>query len=370
MTADQRKKVKGGSKSSLSKTQGAVRSDLKGAAQSRKLVTGDRTFGVSIPAETSSTRAELNDAAPDYGSTAEFKEIRKRERLRWRDLATNKVFVWETFRLKYQLGLLLKEQSEELRKIFTPTFPVSAPGLQAAMNKIKAVRNQQLRGVLRRYAKYAALYNVVFVLRNAEPRFRVRGTGFWGGKLDVAVRNGRLEPRAGSSGEAPLSDDYESTQLSVPVSIQSLVDKRKARYVRVQDAAANSVVSQLVNCSYSPTEVTVIDVVSASRTRRLLMVGEDVALNSVSTELRSAITESQKAGGAGEQRGAPADVRTLHSRLSAIVRVQGTMASKAAQIVENENRERILRGETIGSQASRVATMQTHLTQLKRKLES
>jgi hypothetical protein len=277
----------------------------------------------------------------------EFQRVRASQWKRWRMLADNKEFVRETFRLKYQLEPFMKNDPDQLRPFFNPAFFVTAPNSRAAVRNIENIGDEKLKTLLMRYAMYVLRYDVILVLKSKRPYFRTQSVGFWGNKFHVELRNGRLEP-VGSSpvwdGQTPLSDGYESAELVVPEALRPLLEDNakeesakinkyptRAKYVRVDDEDEFSVLSQIMDFSYSPDQVSVIEYRSPMFRRNFFLIGENVSLNQVWGQLKKVVTEWQRETGGSDQRGKPPDIRRFYALRNTIVRGkldEGAMAER------------------------------------------
>jgi hypothetical protein len=264
----------------------------------------------------------------------DYRRIRKGEWERWKTLADNKEFVWETFCLKYQLKQLFTKDPDALRIFFRPGFRVDAPRSQATKRRIEQVVDDKLKKVLDRYASYAQRYGVEFSLHKPEPYFRVWGTGFGGNKFHVEIRDGgfRAIGRARALGGA-----IESDEVPVPSKLQGLVRKGQAKYVRIDDGDDFSILRQLTSFAYSPDQVTVVDYGSTSR-HQFYLVGEHVPLNRIWPVLQKVVTEFQRELGGHDQRGRQTNVRRLYAQLQALVRSNNSMKNVAAALIEQEDR--------------------------------
>jgi hypothetical protein len=73
------------------------------------------------------TPKEDDDFIQQIRQATEYLRIQKTLWKRWRQLGRSKEFVWETARLKFQLGNEVHRNSARVRRLFTPNFPV-VPG--------------------------------------------------------------------------------------------------------------------------------------------------------------------------------------------------------------------------------------------------
>jgi hypothetical protein len=335
--------------------------------------------------------ADFEEIRARVAADPNFRRIKKAEWLRWRKLANDKNFVWETYQLKFQLREFLENNPGQIREFFRPTFNVTPYNLGAVTRRISDLPDEKLRALFTRYAKYVLRYGVDLILARTPPYFRTRGLGFWGNKLEVAVRNGQLEPIGGippseEEGARPLlpnrikpgdvlvsgttlSESLESSELPVPAGLQSLVKEGWAKYVRIEDKDDFSILRQITNFAYSPDQVTVIDY-SSTFPHKFYLVGENVPLNKVWPKLRRVAADSQRQTGNGEQRGRSPKMRRLYAELNLIVRGKGSVEDRAQSLRRMEDREREEKGKPPKPQtAARVAAKQTYLSQLKKQLK-
>jgi hypothetical protein len=312
-----------------------------------------------------------------------FQRIELAAEKRWERLQNNREWVWETYRLKFQLGPFVQNNPDQLKKLFVPTFIVTAQNFQAVKKRIDAVDDEELKALLERYAKYARRYGVVFTLQQSEPRFRPQSIGYGLNKFHIAIREGQIEPIGGVPPweEAPplprsipsddfdvatqtaVSDDFESDELPVPRGLQSLVEDGKAKYVLINDEDNASSLRQIADLAYSPDQVTVIDYEFGDsadlQLRRFFLVGENVSLSQVLPTLRGMVASYQRKYAKHDQRGRATDVRQLRSYLDELVRDGESMQNKAAKFVKDK---------TSPGYEARLASMQSLLSQLKKKL--
>jgi hypothetical protein len=313
-----------------------------------------------------------------------FRKIKLATEKRWEKLQTNKEWVWETYKLKFQLEPFAQKNLDQLKQFFTPTFFVTAQNFQAMKSRIAAVKDKELKSLLEKYIQYAIRYNVVFTLRQGEPRFLPRSIGYGLNKFHVAVRQGRIEPIGGIPPweeasplprsipsddfdialQTPMADDFESDELPVPEGLQELVDAGKAKYILIEDEDDASPLRQVGDFGYSPDQVTVIDYKFGEpedlRSRRFLLVGENVPLNEAWPKLREMVASYQRDYAKHDQRGRATDVRQLKSYLDELVRGGDTLQNIAAKFVKDK--------ESPGY-VQRLATMMSRLSQLKKKLQ-
>jgi hypothetical protein len=353
-----------------------------------------------------------------------YRRIRKAEWKRWKALADNSEFVWETFRLKYQLMRFLENDPEPLRNFFNREKGINGAQFKSLIERVERIKNPTLQNLLKRYASYALRYGVELVLRGTGrycqvngPQFQVHGTGFWGSKFHVVIRDGTLEPVSDSKDEignpmdqasppederdearysmrkprvvgilsadepyydeAPLSDAFHSDEVRVPARLQKLIESGKAKYVSVDDEDNFSLIRQLMDFAYSPDQITVIEYGSSFR-HQFYLVGEHVALNRVSATLQKVATAFQRGKGGHDQRGRPPDRRRLYGRLTAIIRIKEA-GDRVDRLLENEDRSARLQiwvrksphkeSPAVPDAATRRANMQSLLSQYKSKLE-
>jgi hypothetical protein len=359
----------------------------------------------ALPAVTSEPADEqIND---DYKARAAadptFPRIRKQEWLRWRKLATSKEFVWETFQLKFQLREFLEDNPNQIREFFRPSFGVTPYNLSAVTRRISDLRDEKLKALLIRYTKYVLRYGVGLTLARTPPYFRTRGLGFWGNKFDVAIRNGQLEPIGGLPpwGEegarplptrlkkqgasplpnrikpgdvlvtgTPLSDGFESDELPVPAGLQSLLKEGWAKYVLIEDKDKVSILRQLTDFAYSPDQVTVIEYNSTFR-HKFYLVGENVPLQKVWSQLRRVAADSQRQTGGGDQRGrSSTKLWRLSARLNLIVRSDRSLQEKGQVLMDMQDREKLRDKKVPKAQTTnRNFSNQSDLSQLKQRLK-
>jgi hypothetical protein len=386
--------------SPVAKAQPAAEAQLPNEAQPPD--TPEPTGETLEPAE-SQIDVELEEArAAEVRANFDYRRKQKAEWRRWRKLANNKDFVWETWRLKFQLLESLGNDPDQIRKFFRPSLMVTPTNLGAVNRQILDVRDETLKALLIRCVKYVLRYQLVLSLAKAPPYFRIRGLGFWGNKFQVAIRDGQLEPIGGippweeegarrlrislkkqgtgslpnriKPGDVlvtgtPLSDGFESDELPVPAGLQSLVKEGWAKYVWIEDKDEFSMLRQITDFAYSPDQVTVIDY-SSTFPHKFYLVGENVPLNKVWPKLRRVAADSQRQTGKGDQRGRSPKLRRLYAELNLIVRGKGSMENRAQILRRMEDREREEKRKPPKPQTdARVAAKQSYLSQLKKQLK-
>ena len=92
--------------------------------------------------------------------------------------SSNKDFVWETARLKFQLLEFLRKDPDQIKEFFRLSFEVTPTNLDAVNRRIAKLRDEKLKALLTRYARYVLQYDVVLAL--AGNVFQARSLGFWG----------------------------------------------------------------------------------------------------------------------------------------------------------------------------------------------
>jgi hypothetical protein len=314
------------------------------------------------------------------GAIQRFQRMSRAVQQRWERLRNNRELVWETYRLRFKLEPFVQNNLDQLKQVFTPTFFVSPQNLQTVRRRIGKIDNKELKALLERYAKYVLRYGVVFTLQQSEPHFRTQWTGYGLNKFHVAIRNGEVEPIGGPPAwieapplprplpsddfdfavQTPMSDDLETDALVVPTGLQSLVEEGKAKYVLIKDEDQSSLLRQITDFAYSPDQITVIDYASDLQQMRFLLVGENVPLHEIWPKLREGVASYQRTYAKHDQRGRRTDIRKLKTYLAEIVRSENSMQDKAAKLVKDKNSP---------DYSKRLRSMQSHLSQLKKKLE-
>jgi hypothetical protein len=302
-------------------------------------------------------------------------EQKRREALR-----NNKEWVWETYRLQFKLEPFVQNNPDQLKQFFTPTFVVTAGNFQAVKNKINKIENAELRALLERYARYALRYGVVFTLQKSEPHFRNDWIGYGLNKFHVAIRKGKVAPigkaRAWEKApplprrvpsedfelvvQTPTSDDLETDEVDAPAGLKSLVEEGGAKYVRIKDEDDSSLLRQIADFAYSPDQVTVIDYDYSLGQMRFLLVGEHVPLSEMWPKLRGIVASYQRDYAKHDQRGKDTDTKKLKAYLKAIIRRGDSLKNIAVKFVEPNPKD---------SYSKRFASMESHLSQLKKKLQ-
>jgi hypothetical protein len=129
--------------------------------------------------------------------------------------------------------------------------------------------------------------------------------------------------------------------------------------VFIEDEDAFSVLRQMFDVAYSPNHITVFRYNSQPR-HTLLLIGRDVSLAKVWPRLRKLVAADQRSSADRDQRGTAPDLRRVHAQLNTIMRGKGSMNLRAEKFVKDKSSEGYSR---------RLASMESQLSQLKRRLE-
>jgi hypothetical protein len=323
----------------------------------RKPTAGEHSAGVKPAAQ--EDRPVEKEAAIRVLANPNYQKIQKAIRRRWRSLLNSKEFILETFALRQRLGDALQNDPDEIRKFFCPHFFVDVMYFPTVEKKINRVRDNRLRELLMRYAKYGLRYGVGFELDENKSQFRARMGDVWGNKFNVAIRNGRLEPAGGApfpEEGLPVSDGFESDGLPVPANLKQLVEEGTAKYVVINDEDDFSVIRQLLEFAYSPNQITVVEYGSTFR-HQFYLIGENVPLNQAWPQLQKVAAKFQRSVVGHNQQGSPGDLRRLYEQLIALVRRKESMGVKAAWLIQNEERRARLRLHTNWSRARELERM-------------
>jgi hypothetical protein len=358
--------------------------EAKPPTETQPLVAEKPPAATPEPAE-GQVDAEMNEARARIRANPEYLRILTAQWRRWKKLAKNKDFVWETFKLKFQLLEFLERNPDQIKELFRPVFSVTPSNLDAVNGRISNLPDERLKALLTRYARYVLQYGVFLVLEN--DYFQAHSLGFWGNKFHVAVRNGQIEPIADAPtweeegarplaksfrpGDVivtgtPMSDGFESDELLIPTGLRSLMDNGWAKYVLIEDEDKSSILRQILDFAYSPDQVTVIDYEST----KFFVVGENVPLIEVWADLRKVAAEFQRQIGDGDQRGASRKIWRLAARLNLIVRSKKTQTDKEEVLRRMQDREAIEDKKTLKAwTAKRISSNQSYLSQLKAQLK-
>lgn len=298
--------------------------------------------------------------SPKTEASPEYQRIKSALWQRWRALGRNEAFVWETMKLKLKFERAYKDKPDLIRQFFRPTLTVTIGNIQELDIRIRAVRDEEFRSLLKRYVDYAVRYGVVFSLIPKPPYFRVGEgqTGALGDRFRVDISEGDFAPPGGGE-DAVFPDGFESDVRATPPELEALVAKRLVRYVQIDDGDRFSLLRQMFLFGYSPDRVTAFRYNSLP-SYTLFLVGHNVSLPVVWPELRKVVAAEQQSSTKRDQRGAPTDVRRLQAMLNTIMRGTENQSKLASRFVKDKVSD---------GYSNRLASMGSRLSQLKRELE-
>jgi hypothetical protein len=310
----------------------------------------------------------FSEKVDELWEPSEFLALRAAAAKRWRMLARDETFVLETASLKWQLGQFFRDSPKEIRNFFKPTFPVSWRDYRAVKKRIDGISNAKLKKLLARYVRYSLLYNVKVVLNKKQPWFRVRDAGSLGDNFHVVLRNGRVEPKRSISAReleesnSSLDDEFVSEKPGdMPPGLAPLIEGGLAKYVLIKDKEKFSVLRQILQFAYSPTQVTVLQYDSFPR-QRIYLVGDTVPLSQVWNKLRKVAADSQRRPGNRDRRGRLSNLSRLYGQVNALLRNNGKNQKELAIDLLK------LRGNDAPTEGE-IATTESRLSQVKRRLE-
>ena len=245
---------------------------------------------------------------------------------KWRTLASDKEFIWETARLKYNLNILLADHETVVKKFFPVRFMPDAFSPIRYSAAIKSVEDKQLRRVLRRYTRYVSRFRVVMELHPKQPRFRVRMIDADPrSKFHVKVSRSHFEPlnEPPEDDTAHVSEFFGAEYLPIGSQMQSLIDKGAAKCVWIEDPNKTSLFTQLMDFGYSPHQLTFV-VVRSSQPYIFCVLGEAVRVEKEWHEAGKVVSELQEHLYRRVHVGRRPQMRQLRKRLAILLRRHGT----------------------------------------------
>jgi hypothetical protein len=189
--------------------------------------------------EATNDDSETREAIARPASSEWLRRARETEWDRWRLLGDNKEFVWETWRLKYQLTLFLETNPAQVRAFFSPTFFVTGSKLREMQGRINRIDDDKLKRLLKRYVRYVLQYGVMFRLNDKPPYFRVETLGFPGNRFHAVISQGQLKPAWNVPNEIardiPSWEVFESDEVEILAKLNDLYQAGMAKYLLVDD---------------------------------------------------------------------------------------------------------------------------------------
>jgi hypothetical protein len=304
----------------------------------------------------------MDNPADRVWANPKFQALRHQVWQRWRRLAADKEFLWETARLKFNLTRLFQGRPADIRKFFSPIFRPDIFDLPATRRLISAsVRNAELRETLQHYLTYVIRFGVLMRLSPRMPYFRTQLAAEVGSTFHVAVRSRRLAPAMPQrwDGQTPMSDFYTSDQIDLDPEMKAIVDKGLARYVEIDHEHPRSILNELLEFAYSSDQITFIRI-NADQKYLLCLLGENVSVDATWRHASKIVSEFQKKHYGRVRSGRRPKFREIRKRLSLLLRGKGNLTSKAITLLE-------WRGQ-LAPTDSQVRSRLSSLSQAKRKL--
>jgi hypothetical protein len=249
---------------------------------------------------------------------------------KWRRLAIDKEFRWETARLKFNLTRAYLDHPDKLKKFFRPNFYPAASQVKKIRGEISKLKNGLVRSVLARYMRYVSRFGVTMTLRSKPPYFRLRAIAPPGPKFHVMLKRDHFEPVVGwpEEEDIPFKDFFESETLEVGPALQSLIDSGVARYVHIEDESRWSLLRQLADFAYAQESLTFIKY-NADEPFFFCLIGENVSADDTWRRASKVLREFQEKHYGRIRAGRPPNIRQLAADLNILLRNPGSLTHKA-----------------------------------------
>jgi hypothetical protein len=204
------------------------------------------------------------------GGIERLREFLGSEEKRRAQLENDAVFVREMEALQegFEAAYLSKPSTVDS---FLNQFRLPSAFHRAKVQRFLDTTPSIMAALLRRYVQYSSRFNVYFVRKRNSFEWRLMPEFGW--KFRVNQSNGRLEASAHVPEDSPLTDYFEAPNLQIPAEFQALIDKKKAKFIQIDDVSGASVLNDIENFGYHGEGITFI-VHSAERPYLYCLVGE------------------------------------------------------------------------------------------------
>ena len=186
--------------------------------------------------------------------------------------------------------------------------------------------------LLKLYIRYASRFGVYFIHRNGGFDWRIVPTIGW--KFYVEQSDGRLKASLPVRPNEVAEHVYAARQLELPAQVQTLVDSKELKYVKVKDVDGSSVLNDLESFAYHQDGVALI-LHEAEREYLYCLFGENTN-KELLDRVGKAVTEFQRNYYGREKRGRPPDLE-LRKKAEALLKEPGPKKDKAANLMPTSN---------------------------------
>jgi hypothetical protein len=287
-----------------------------------------------------------------------FRKLKRALWQKWKRLAKDKHFLFETAALKLKLAIAYENHPEQIRSFFKPTFTPTLGRARNINQQMRRISTVSLRTDLKRYVRYVFRFGVVMELAQRRPYFRTRGvTPDPATKFHVKVVQGNLLPAhyARWDEDTPVADFFGDEELQVGPRMQALIDAGRAKYIQIDDHQQLSLLKQLVDIDFSSDLITFI---SLNGERRCLMclIGEDISVDKTWRDAGKVVSEFQRRQYDRVKAGRPPNWKELRRRINTMLRTNLSLMELAVLLAK-------------GNRSEDVYSMLSSLSQLKTKLK-
>ena len=305
----------------------------------------------------------MSDVSDRARNSPEFKELRRALRHKWRRLATDKEFIWETARLKRHLTAAYTQNGSVIRNFFHPVFRPTTASIDRIGREIKRVKESAARTALQRYVRYALRFGATMRLAPKQPFFRTEAIApDPASKFSVKIARGKIQPADPYrwDEQTPIRNFFGSDRVEVGPELENLIDEGKARYVEIDDKQRLSLFKQLVDFAYSPEKITFLRL-NAEIPYVMCIIGEGLSVENIWAPAGRVVSELQRELHNRTQVGRPVQRRKLVAELNLLLRHKGTLKEMALILLQRRGIQNEM-GKQLDSTLS-------HLSQMQKRLE-
>jgi hypothetical protein len=266
----------------------------------------------------------------------------QRRRQLWKYLCSDRDFVLETARLRYNLTLHYRNDPKILQSFFKGGYFTIPSEFETELKRISDIADVNFRTLLERYLRYTIRFQVYFVLPPATPRrvkrvcpFRIRMLRSGNSMFRARIKGGRLRPVGPYDPDnEPASEAFAIESISVPDALKKMINppppglnsKRNrpvvpsANFLLIEDDNGTSMLCDLLRLSYSPETITFVQVNGGETPYLFCVIGENVSIDSVWRQAGVAVKQMQVQLYKRERAGRPVKLTTLKKGMNSLLR--------------------------------------------------
>lgn len=291
------------------------------------------------------TLREPDNRADAIQRDPQFRAIRRAIWQKWRTLANDKAFIWETAKLKLNLKAAFKSHPKDVQLFFDPLFEPRLYPANEITKRIKKLSDKHLQNTLRAYTRYVLRFGVAMQLHKRAPHFRTRGTGADADpstKFHVKVTGSHFKPTESwwDDGNTSISDYFGSETVPVGPEMQKLIDTGVAKYVEIEDLQKRSLLNRLMDFAYSPDRLTFV-LLASEQPYLLCLIGENVSVEKTWRDASKVVSEFQKRQYSRTRAGRPPQLRELTKQLAVLLRQDLTPKQLAHRFAQSDTEKGI-----------------------------